>query len=192
GVLSGFFFFFQAEDGIRDATVTGVQTCALPISPAAGGRCRGAARRPRRATGGARSGAVLPGSRGCESSARPRGVHRGESPPRSVAGRLGPRAESVAPAGGASQGRGRTDCGAWTGRGEAEGVGTGPRRASGGPRGLRHACEPRVPQARGRDVRGRAAPSGTRDRGIEESLRAHGRPVQPDTPRDVRGGTRPW
>src|SRR2546430_13525551 len=29
-----FFFFFQAEDGIRDLTVTGVQTCALPI-------CRG-------------------------------------------------------------------------------------------------------------------------------------------------------
>src|SRR5207245_2420687 len=27
-----FFFFFQAEDGIRDATVTGVQTCALPIT----------------------------------------------------------------------------------------------------------------------------------------------------------------
>src|SRR3989442_2699291 len=26
-------FFFQAEDGIRDADVTGVQTCALPISP---------------------------------------------------------------------------------------------------------------------------------------------------------------
>src|SRR2546430_9682484 len=26
------FFFFQAEDGIRDLTVTGVQTCALPIS----------------------------------------------------------------------------------------------------------------------------------------------------------------
>src|SRR5579859_7708256 len=26
------FFFFQAEDGIRDVTVTGVQTCALPIS----------------------------------------------------------------------------------------------------------------------------------------------------------------
>src|SRR5215813_14937418 len=30
------FFFFQAEDGIRDADVTGVQTCALPI-------CRGVA-----------------------------------------------------------------------------------------------------------------------------------------------------
>src|SRR5689334_24269806 len=33
------FFFFQAEDGIRDGTVTGVQTCALPISA-----------RPRRST----------------------------------------------------------------------------------------------------------------------------------------------
>src|SRR2546430_12355773 len=28
------FFFFQAEDGIRDLTVTGVQTCALPICSA--------------------------------------------------------------------------------------------------------------------------------------------------------------
>src|SRR5256885_16959469 len=28
-----FFFFFQAEDGIRDYKVTGVQTCALPIWP---------------------------------------------------------------------------------------------------------------------------------------------------------------
>src|SRR5205823_7258714 len=27
-----YFFFFQAEDGIRDKLVTGVQTCALPIS----------------------------------------------------------------------------------------------------------------------------------------------------------------
>ena len=27
------FFFFQAEDGIRDRLVTGVQTCALPICP---------------------------------------------------------------------------------------------------------------------------------------------------------------
>src|SRR5438094_5976528 len=31
-MLCVFFFFFQAEDGIRDRTVTGVQTCALPIS----------------------------------------------------------------------------------------------------------------------------------------------------------------
>src|SRR5687768_18332335 len=37
---SGVLFFFQAEDGIRDVAVTGVQTCALPISgsrPAPGG-----------------------------------------------------------------------------------------------------------------------------------------------------------
>src|SRR3712207_8915283 len=31
GVICMFFFFFQAEDGIRDIGVTGVQTCALPI-----------------------------------------------------------------------------------------------------------------------------------------------------------------
>src|SRR5688572_31247552 len=31
-------FFFQAEDGIRDLTVTGVQTCALPISTPAPSR----------------------------------------------------------------------------------------------------------------------------------------------------------
>src|SRR5688572_23942376 len=34
--MSYLFFFFQAEDGIRDLTVTGVQTCALPIWAAAG------------------------------------------------------------------------------------------------------------------------------------------------------------
>src|SRR2546430_7629225 len=39
-----FFFFFQAEDGIRDLTVTGVQTCALPI-------CGGDGDRPRRVGG---------------------------------------------------------------------------------------------------------------------------------------------
>src|SRR5690348_17531889 len=31
-LLGDYFFFFQAEDGIRDGRVTGVQTCALPIS----------------------------------------------------------------------------------------------------------------------------------------------------------------
>src|SRR5687767_15715914 len=42
-LISGFgdvifvFFFFQAEDGIRDKLVTGVQTCALPISARSGG-----------------------------------------------------------------------------------------------------------------------------------------------------------
>src|SRR2546426_12716738 len=42
-----FFFFFQAEDGIRDYKVTGVQTCALPISrnlyPPKGAVCQQAA-----------------------------------------------------------------------------------------------------------------------------------------------------
>src|SRR2546429_5283025 len=45
---SDYFFFFQAEDGIRDVAVTGVQTCALPIS-----RGEGADRLDERASGGA-------------------------------------------------------------------------------------------------------------------------------------------
>src|SRR3712207_7387495 len=44
-----FFFFFQAEDGIRDIGVTGVQTCALPISDAG--------RRPRASVRGGRPAA---------------------------------------------------------------------------------------------------------------------------------------
>src|SRR5207245_7212955 len=48
-LLFFFFFFFQAEDGIRDATVTGVQTCALPISTPCPVRCASArASSPRR------------------------------------------------------------------------------------------------------------------------------------------------
>src|SRR5207247_4179773 len=43
-------FFFQAEDGIRDPLVTGVQTCALPISH--GGRARRAPGPPVRARSG--------------------------------------------------------------------------------------------------------------------------------------------
>src|SRR5690606_39803801 len=39
------FFFFQAEDGIRDFHVTGVQTCALPISDALAERGRVVVRR---------------------------------------------------------------------------------------------------------------------------------------------------
>src|SRR5207248_4463863 len=35
-IAISFIFFFQAEDGIRDRTVTGVQTCALPIYSDAG------------------------------------------------------------------------------------------------------------------------------------------------------------
>src|SRR5438034_10993984 len=51
-----FYFFFQAEDGIRDHCVTGVQTCALPISDAGG------TRRPARQPGpeGLRAGRLVP------------------------------------------------------------------------------------------------------------------------------------
>src|SRR5699024_12090937 len=47
-------FFFQAEDGIRDRNVTGVQTCALPIlaGPAARSQARGAAAGHRGLAGG--------------------------------------------------------------------------------------------------------------------------------------------
>src|SRR3989454_8856339 len=57
-----FFFFFQAEDGIRDYKVTGVQTCALPICVSRsllpdrpGARRAGGVRRPTRRGGAARS-----------------------------------------------------------------------------------------------------------------------------------------
>src|SRR3989440_704040 len=39
-IVMAFFFFFQAEDGIRDLIVTGVQTCALPISGSGWGCAR--------------------------------------------------------------------------------------------------------------------------------------------------------
>src|SRR6266699_3445174 len=44
----GFFFFFQAEDGIRDADVTGVQTCALPIFSSVSQRRHDSVSRPNR------------------------------------------------------------------------------------------------------------------------------------------------
>src|SRR3989440_1521844 len=40
-----YIFFFQAEDGIRDLIVTGVQTCALPICTGRAGRLTRASRR---------------------------------------------------------------------------------------------------------------------------------------------------
>src|SRR5205807_5860173 len=71
-----FFFFFQAEDGIRDYKVTGVQTCALPISAAGRPEAR-PGRRPRagpRAAGGRRR----PGPAGAGRTARPRRCRRSE------------------------------------------------------------------------------------------------------------------
>src|SRR2546426_7588862 len=54
-----FFFFFQAEDGIRDYKVTGVQTCALPICIAASA----AGSSSRCATGASRACAAIPRTR---------------------------------------------------------------------------------------------------------------------------------
>src|SRR5256885_5341981 len=52
---SSLFFFFQAEDGIRDYKVTGVQTCALPISTRRTARSVASASSPRRAGTGSRA-----------------------------------------------------------------------------------------------------------------------------------------
>src|SRR5688500_20173124 len=57
------FFFFQAEDGIRDYKVTGVQTCALPIS-------RRMAARTGKASTRARASACRSASSGISSKAR--------------------------------------------------------------------------------------------------------------------------
>src|SRR2546428_1044136 len=86
-------FFFQAEDGIRDLIVTGVQTCALPIS-----------RRSRSERGtGTRGGIALP--------ARDHRPRRPTSEERLAAAR-GPGGRPPAP-GGARGGRERGACGHW-------------------------------------------------------------------------------
>src|SRR2546422_942634 len=59
------FFFFQAEDGIRDVAVTGVQTCALPISLAVWSSRRGAT------ASGSRRGAASSSSSSCPSRSPP-------------------------------------------------------------------------------------------------------------------------
>src|SRR5256886_11299620 len=80
-----FLFFFQAEDGIRDLTVTGVQTCALPISARAGGstpadrgEARPAARAARRAQaeGAGRADQFRPVRRPIARGERGRGADR--------------------------------------------------------------------------------------------------------------------
>src|SRR2546427_8437449 len=76
-----FFFFFQAEDGIRDLTVTGVQTCALPIFVShlvlVGSAPAGAPRRGRCARWrGPHVGAARPGNLGHAAGADGAGDHR--------------------------------------------------------------------------------------------------------------------
>src|SRR3989475_10902748 len=82
------FFFFQAEDGIRDLTVTGVQTCALPIcTPPDMRRCMGTPR-------GWWSAKVTRSWRG--RGARPRGAP-GEPPRRPSLSKTPPRGKRPLP-----------------------------------------------------------------------------------------------
>src|SRR2546426_8362194 len=77
-VLFSFFFFFQAEDGIRDYKVTGVQTCALPISLHDGVR---RSRTGRHAAGGDARGEPRHRAHGAAGRARlPRGIARVRPP----------------------------------------------------------------------------------------------------------------
>src|SRR2546426_3644414 len=69
------FFFFQAEDGIRDYKVTGVQTCALPISRRLRVLGLDLPRDPRRRRGPA----PLPVCRPAVPHRRPAAAHRGRS-----------------------------------------------------------------------------------------------------------------
>src|SRR5439155_11542948 len=59
-----FVFFFQAEDGIRDGHVTGVQTCALPISRYAGAGVAGRLVEALRGQPSPRGGGLQLGQRG--------------------------------------------------------------------------------------------------------------------------------
>src|SRR5206468_9187390 len=72
-----FCFFFQAEDGIRDLIVTGVQTCALPICS--------------RRRGGLAEGVGPPRPRSCGRRWAERGGRAGSGPPRPAASALRPR-----------------------------------------------------------------------------------------------------
>src|SRR5256884_3166984 len=75
-------FFFQAEDGIRDVAVTGVQTCALPISfversPDSGAEIAGCGiLREARGGGGSQLLARPCDPRGCALEGEPRGRGR--------------------------------------------------------------------------------------------------------------------
>src|SRR5206468_8289678 len=67
-----FFFFFQAEDGIRDLIVTGVQTCALPISLRPPARRSAAPRTPSSVRTARRAGRRARSAAPASGSARPR------------------------------------------------------------------------------------------------------------------------
>src|SRR2546430_13101266 len=89
------FFFFQAEDGIRDLTVTGVQTCALPIFSAEVGGAERTRRRRACACGREpRLAAAASWSRGPRRRQREPGVRRPNRAGRSEEGRGGEEGRS--------------------------------------------------------------------------------------------------
>src|SRR2546422_11406485 len=90
-----FFFFFQAEDGIRDVAVTGVQTCALPISAALRERALAATNRYALADGAAAicTQAKLFGS--LKAATPPTGSGRDDGPPGAQGGAGGGAATSL-------------------------------------------------------------------------------------------------
>src|SRR3989442_8902165 len=74
------FFFFQAEDGIRDADVTGVQTCALPI-------CQLVPRRSRACHAGSSCPCIVIGTTTAGRNAARRPRNPGSATPITVNGR---------------------------------------------------------------------------------------------------------
>src|SRR5207249_8831715 len=86
-----FFFFFQAEDGIRDRNVTGVQTCALPICECESAACSPVVedRRQIRIHDRASRFAFDPEDRGPRTRTAAAPGHYGRRPPRSEERRVG-------------------------------------------------------------------------------------------------------
>src|SRR2546422_5646745 len=72
------FFFFQAEDGIRDVAVTGVQTCALPISRRRRAGCRETSGGTRRRPSGAGRARAAAATASCRRAARGSEEHTSE------------------------------------------------------------------------------------------------------------------
>src|SRR5207253_2980826 len=149
------FFFFQAEDGIRDGHVTGVQTCALPIFTSAGGSdgppgthaaARFAPRRTARRSGRSRAPRG-PGSPPLEPSADRRGT----------AARVRGAPRRCEPARAAGRDRGRALSG-----GADRGHGLARDRSPLRSPGARAALACRVPEPRGRGRDGRRPAAGAR------------------------------
>src|SRR5256885_7389867 len=98
-----FVFFFQAEDGIRDYKVTGVQTCALPISPyMPSWSVMASAARPRRAASATSSAGAEAPSRKLYDEWQCSSAHAGPGGPSPEVGRAAGRGKEEISGGGAS------------------------------------------------------------------------------------------